>query len=209
MARTKVLGKTFLLLLLIIILILFGLLWFDMLGVIDAKGLFAPVYKALHLAPQTSQTATAKDFVIADLDDDRFAKRLEALDIRVEELDKREADIAVQEENNAQIAQELKDKEIAQAEREKTFNNQLKKYETRERNIEQIVMNLNGMQPANAVAILNEMNDQDVIDVLRCAEEVAQAEGSSSMGSYWLSLMPATRAAEIQRKMANKPVSLD
>jgi flagellar protein FlbB len=29
------------------------------------------------------------------------------------------------------------------------------------------------------------------------------------MVSYWLTLMPAERAAEIQRKMANKPVTLD
>ena len=209
MARAKTLGKTLLLLLLIIILALFGLLWFDMLGVIEAKSLFAPVYKVLHLEPRTSVSATSKDIVLADLEDDRFAKRLQSLDIRTEELDKREADIAVQEENNAQIAQELKDKETAQAEREKTFNNQVKKYETRERNIEQIVQNLKGMQPDKAVAILVEMNDQDVIDVLRFEKENAVATGSSSMGAYWLSLMPSTRAAELNRKMANKPVSLD
>ena len=91
----------------------------------------------------------------------------------------------------------------------KTFNNRVKQYDDRDRNIEQIVRNLNGMQPARAVAILNEMNDQDVIDVLRRAEEDAKASGGSSMGAYWLSLMPAARAAELQRKMANKPLSLD
>jgi flagellar protein FlbB len=53
------------------------------------------------------------------------------------------------------------------------------------------------------------MDDQTVIDVLRKVEEIAAAEGSSSMGSYWLSLMPSDRAAEIQRKMLSKPESLD
>ena len=66
-----------------------------------------------------------------------------------------------------------------------------------------------GILSANAVAILLEMDDQDVIDVLRRAEEDASANGETSMGSYWLSQMPAARAAEIQRKMANRPSSLD
>ena len=65
------------------------------------------------------------------------------------------------------------------------------------------------MKPDAAVAILVAMDDQTVIDVLRKVEELAAANGSSSMGSYWLSLMPSDRAAEIQRKMISKPESLD
>ena len=53
------------------------------------------------------------------------------------------------------------------------------------------------------------MDDQDVIDVLRRADEDATALGQTSLVAYWLSLMPPERAAEIQRKMANKPLSLD
>ncbi len=209
MARGKYLGKSILLLLLIIVLVLFGLLWFDYLGVIQAKGLFAPVYRLMGLQPQTSSSVSSKNLVQADLDNDRFAKRLESLDIRKEELDKREVDIRTQEDNNTQIAQELKDKETALEEREKTFNNEVKKYDDRMTNIEQIVQNLNGMQPKNAVAILNEMDDQLVIDVLRRAEADADAAGTASMVAYWLSLMPQARAAELQRKMVNKPLSLD
>ena len=209
MTRVKVLGKSILLLILIIILALFGLLWFDYLGIIQAKSVFAPVYRLIGLEPQTSTAPSSPaNLAEADLDNDRFAKRLEALDIRTEELDKREADIVTAEENNAQVAQELEDQKKAQEVREKTFNNEVKKYDDRMVNIDQIVQNLEGMQPVNAVNILVEMNDQDVIDVLRRAEEKAAASGTSSMGAYWLSLMPAARAAEIQRKMANKPTSL-
>ena len=53
------------------------------------------------------------------------------------------------------------------------------------------------------------MDDQTVIDVLRKVEEIAAANGSSSMGSYWLSLMKSERAALIQRKMISKPESLE
>jgi flagellar protein FlbB len=49
------------------------------------------------------------------------------------------------------------------------------------------------------------MDDQDAIDVFRKTEEIAQAEGTSSIVSYWLSLMPSERAAELQRKRAGRP----
>ena len=61
------------------------------------------------------------------------------------------------------------------------------------------------MQPANAVEIINRMNDQDAIDVLRKTEEIAQTEGTASIVYYWLSLMPPDRAAELQSKMAGRP----
>ena len=210
MSGAKVLGKSILLIILIVILVLFGMLWFDYLGIIHAKKTFAPLFKMVGLAPQTSITAdNPNQLVEADLDNDRFAKRLEALEIRAEELSKRESDVQLAEDANAQVALELEDKEKTLVEREKTFNNLVKKYDDRSVNIEQIVANLNGMPPKNAVAILVAMDDQDVIDVLRKADEVAAASGEASTVAYWLSLMPGERAAEIQRKMANKPLSIN
>lgn len=203
------LGKSIVLLILIIILSLLGLLWFDYLGVIQAKKYFSPIYKMLGLVPQTSISASSSEPFEADLDEDRFAMRIEALDMRTEELNKREEDIKKIEDENQQIAQELEDRRVSQDEREKTFNNTLKQYDDRNINIAQISANLTGMQPKAAVDILLAMDDQDVIDVLRKTEADAKASGTSSMVAYWLSLMPADRAAQIQRKMANKPVSLD
>ncbi len=208
-SRAKTLGKSIVLIILIIILVLAGLLWFDYLGIIQMKKFFSPVYKLFGLQPQTTTAdSSPNDLSEEDLDNARFAKRLEALDIRTEELDKRESDIQTGEENNAQVAQELEEQKKAQEEREKTFNSQVRMYDDRKVNIEQIVQNLNGMQPVKAVAILEEMDDQDIIDVLRQAEVDAASAGTSSMGSYWLSLMKPDRAAEIQRKMANKPTSI-
>ena len=159
--------------------------------------------------PQTSVTEISNaDLLKADLDEERLAKRLEELSIRSEELDKRELDILALEQENTQIAQELEERRISQEEREKTFNNIQKMYDDRSVNIRKNAENLNGMAPANAVAILNEMDDQDIIDTLRMVDQIASEEGTSSMVSYWLSLMPAERVAELQRKMANKPTSL-
>ena len=207
--RNGGIGKTIALLFLIIILVLGGLMWFDYLGVIHAKKMFAPVYKLMGLTPQTSTTATKSNPFSGDLDEDRFAKRIEALDARTQELDKRETDISNVENQNEAIAKELEERRKSQDEREKTFNNQVKKYDDRNRNIEQIVSYLNSMPPQTAVEQLVGMVDQDIIDILRKADEMAAASRTTSMSSVWLMNFPADRAAAVERKMANKPASLD
>lgn len=204
----KAIGKSIVLIMLIIIMALGGLLWFDYLGVVHMKSVFSPLYKILGKKTQTSVTATASNPIAADLDQDRINSQREAIDLRMEELDKRESEIVQKEKLNEQIASELSNREKSQEEREKTFNQTLKKYDDKNVNIEQIAANLNGMRPEAAVNILVAMDDQTVIDVLRKVEEIAARNGTSSMGSYWLSLMPAGRAAEIQRKMLSKPDSL-
>lgn len=193
---------------LIIIMALGGLLWFDYLGVVHVKSVFSPLYKVLGKEPQSSVTATSSNPIVADLDQDRINKQREAIELRTEELDKRENEITQKEQLNEQIASELTNREKSQEEREKTFNQTVKQYDDKNVNIEQIAANLNGMRPEAAVNILVAMDDQTVIDVLRKVEEIAARNGTSSMGSYWLSLMPAERAAEIQRKMLSKPDSL-
>jgi len=58
------------------------------------------------------------------------------------------------------------------------------------------------MPPANSVAILLKMGDQDIIDLLRIVEQQAQKAGTDSVVPLWLSMMPADKAADLQRKMA-------
>ncbi len=198
-------GKSIVLIMLIVAMSLGGLLWFDFLGVIQVKKFFSPVYRLMGREPQVSVSSTSSRPITGDLDAERLEKQREALELYREELDRREGDIAQKEKLNAQMAQELDAREKSQEEREKTFNQRVKKYDDKNVNIEQIALNLNGMQPAAAVNILLAMEDQVVIDVLRKVEELAKRGGTASMGSYWLSLMPPERAAEIQRKSLSKP----
>lgn len=209
MSVKKTLGKSFVLILIILILVFGGLLWFNFLGIIRLNSLFAPVYKLLGKEPQTSVTVTQSKPLAVNIDEDRLKKIQESLDIQTEELEKRESDITAKENLLAQTAAELDEREKNQEEREKTFNLTQKKYEDINVNIEQIANNLNGMRPEAAVNILLAMNDQLVIDVLRKVEELAAQNNTASMGSYWLSLMPSERAAEIQRKMVSKPETLE
>ena len=207
--RSGSIGKTIVLIILVLILAIGGLLWFDFLGVIHVKSIFAPVYKLLGLQQQTSVTSTSSKPLFADLDQDRLDKQRESLEIFKQELEKRESDVVIIEKKNEQIALEIENREKSLEEREKTFNNEKKKYDDKEVNIVQIAANLEGMQPVNAVEILQKMDDQLVIDVLRKVEERAQANNTSSLVAYWLSLMDPERAATIQRKMAVKPISIE
>ena len=199
--------KVFLLLILISILVLGGLLWFDYLGLVHTRTIFAPIYAIFNKeVPQGVATSSEE---IADLENDRYAKRVKALEIRSEELDKREGELEAEKKESLKIAEELNDRKISIEEKEKSFKQMMEETDDRNRNIVQIANYMNGMRPTNAVANLLEMDEQDIIDVLRATENIAAQEGKTSLVSYWFSLMPPARAAEIQRKMANKPNKLN
>jgi flagellar protein FlbB len=194
------------LLLLIVVLAGGGLVWFDYLNVIDAKTVLAPLYHLIGREGRT-QTETASGEPL-NLDAERLAVRLEALELRNLEMNTREQDLSSRYGQIEQMAQELEERQKALDERENSFNAVTQEAETKGRNVEQNARYLTGMPPERAVGILVAEDDQDVIDVLRKTEEIAQAEGTTSIVAYWLSLMPPQRAAELQRKMAGRPPNL-
>ena len=205
----KGVGKSIVLIIIIVILVLGGLLWFDWLGLINVGFVRKGVSKILKKDVQTTDVSTLNKPVTENIDENRLAKQREALEILIEEQDKRESDLSEREKQSEQIAAELMERERNLEEREKTFEQTVTRYDEKTSNISQIGEYLNGMRPEHAVSILNEMEIQNVIDVLRKVEETAKAEEKTSMVSYWLSLMPPDRAAEIKRKMITKPENLD
>ncbi|MEW5813895.1 MAG: flagellar protein FlbB [Spirochaetota bacterium] len=199
-------GPRIIVLLLLIIALLFGgLIWFDFLGLIDVKDTLAPVLSLVGQKPRT-KIADIESPVL--LGEERMKKQLEALELRTEELDKREEQITLTESEIKQMLESLKEKEKVLEEKEKAFNVQASLYENKRANIEQNSKYLVGMPPKSAVKILKNMEDQDVIDLLRATERLAAEAGEESIVAYWLSLLaeeePA-RAATLQRKMAKKP----
>jgi flagellar protein FlbB len=204
--KPRVLGRALLLILLIVALAAGGVVWFDYLGLIDAKGLLGPAYRSIGIPAKKAPAIPADSPAL--LDEERFGKRLESLTIRSEELDKREGDIAKSESVVGQKAQELEERAKALDDREKSFNETLKQYDDRKANVVQNAAYLTSMPPAKAVEILQSLDDQSVIDIFRAVETQAKAAGSNSIVPYWLSLMPPIRSADIQRKMTAKPSSL-
>lgn len=187
------------LLLLVGVLVLGGLIWFDYLGILDARRTLAPVFS---LFGARKPEVEAEDPLL--LEKERLAKQMEALAVRSEELATLEQQLKAREAELGQKIEQVQEREKAVEDREKLFNERAKAIENRRDNIKRNAVYLVGMPPDKAVKILLEMEDQDVIEILRITEEQAQEAGEVSLVAYWLSLMPADRAATLQRKMARK-----
>ena len=198
--------RIFVLILLITVLFIGGVVWFDYLGIINARDQIAYVYSLIN-KKEKGLKIEDKDNVFL-LEQERYNKMKEAIDIREEELNKKIEELA---KHNIEIKQRieiLNEKEKALEERENSFNVRTLLYENKIANIEQSSRYLTGMPPEKAKNILLSMNDQDIIDILRVTERISQESGEASLVSYWLSLMPPERSAAIQRKMTIKPNEL-
>ena len=202
-------GKSILLLLLVIVLAAGGIFWFDYLNVIEAKSLLAPVYKFIPFAPgegRTQPRAGADE--ILNLDAERLAIRLEAIELQRMEMTVIQRDLDTRRNEIAQMDQELEARQVALDSREDSLRMQGLDADNKDRNVEQNARYLVGMPPQNAVNIIAGLDDQFAIDVIRKTEEIAQAEGTVSIVAFWFSLMDPARAAELQRKMAGRPPAL-
>jgi len=195
-------AKIFFLIILIFVLIVGGLLWVDFLGLINARDSLAPVLRLVRLdVPEPVQQPD--DLYL--LDRERLGKLTEALDLREASLISREETISLQEAELQELASQLEERQKSVDEKEKSLNEALKMYDNKKANLEQNALYLAGMEPKKAVAIMLEMKDTELVDVLRTSERLSQESGKASLVAFWLSEMPPERAAELQSKMALKP----
>src|SRR5512136_3510261 len=102
--RPRVLGRIILLVAIILALVVGGLVWFDFIGLVDAKAVLAPAYRLVGLRVRTDSPVKADRPDL--LEEERYAKRLESLQVRSEELDSREAELKRQDAAVAQRVQE-------------------------------------------------------------------------------------------------------
>jgi len=197
-----VFGRIVGLLFLISLLVGAGLLWLDVLGLIDAREIALPLLKSMGMTT-TDRRINADDPLL--LDRERLRQREKAVVLMKEDLALKAADLKKQSDELAQKVNGLETRVKAEDDRENSFNEIKKQAEDRRANLVQNSQYLNSMPPAKAVPILLQMGDQDLIDLLRVTEDEAKAQGQSSIVSAWIALMPPDRAAAIQRKMARKP----
>jgi len=218
MTNRRIIGRVVVLLFLILILTGGGLLWFDFLNVIDARHVTGPIVNALRGVPligrfmpegdaRTQPILRDDDFI--NLDAERFAVLVEALELRHMEVDRQQNDIHLRMGQIEQFAQELDERQNALDERENSFNDLRSAAEIRASTVERNAINLTNMPPASAVGILAAMDDQDIIDVFLKTDELAEAGGTMSIVPFWLSLMEPQRAADISRKMVSRPFALN
>ncbi|MFQ3619998.1 MAG: flagellar protein FlbB [Spirochaetales bacterium] len=186
------------LVLLILVLTVGGALWFDYLGVLSIKETAAPILRMVGLQPPAKLPEAEASYL---LEMERLEKLKESLDLQTEELRRFEDSLKEKEKEINQKLAELEEQRKALQDQEKSFNQRVRSFENKRANLEQNARYLTGMPPAQAVAILLKMEDQDMIDHLRMVEELAKSAGEESIVSFWLSQMPPERAATIKRKM--------
>ena len=195
--------KSTLLVILILLIMVGGLIIFDWLGLMSLRQEFAPILRLVGLNaapdPNTSESEGAS------LNDARLRQQLESLELKRKNLEELEQKLL-------QRSDELDERELAITQAEGQLQQQLNSLEEREnlyreRNtkVEQVARNFSDMPPAQAVAQMNEMEALLVVDVLRAAERLATQGEASSLVSYWVSLMPAERGAEINKLLVSKP----
>lgn len=196
-------GKSILLLLLIVALIIGGIIWFDFLGVIEKGESLGFVTKTLGL--ESAEKIDDTEDSIYLLDAVRLVKEREALDRREITLKSREESIVLEEAKNKQIMEELKEKEAAIIDKEKSLNEALGRYDDEQKNLETTVKYLAALPPQSVVDILVNYPVLKVVDTLRKEDEIAGTEGRASNSSVWLLFMEPKRAAEVQDMMIKKP----
>jgi len=188
--------------LLILILAAGGLVWFDYLGLVDARETVAPV-TGLFGDDQDPGVNAADDIML--MDRLRLEKLQESVDLREAELSEEEEQLQAARAELEEVQQQLDQRAADLEEREVSLNEQLQRYDNRRAVLEQNSRDLTSMRPANAVEILAGYDDQLLIDTLRVTEELAQEAGEVSLVSVWLSQLPADRASDIQRQMTLTP----
>ena len=191
-------------LILLVAVVLGGFMILDFLGLYSIKPVIAPVMKVFGVkTPVPVENPDDPNL----LDRERLSMRQEAVEARADELNALEEKLKSAEIEMSQKSEMLEQKEKELEEQKNALINVTDSAVTRKENIRRNSQKLVGMKPQNAVAIMEQMDDQDVVDIILAADEIAAENGEQSITAYWLSLMDAGKAADIQRKMALRPAS--
>ncbi len=188
--------------------IIIGLvIWFDYLEFIETPRFLQPVLGFFGLQTEVVNQEEA----LIDLESPwvveriRIEKEREAILSEAENLAQQESDLDARATELDARENSLEQTAISLEEQKKTLNQVLNRYEDKDAVIRQNSLTLQNMPPEDAVQILSNYDDQQLIDVLRMTDQISVESGRASIVPFWLSLLPPDRAAQVQRKMTVKP----
>src|SRR6056297_1102833 len=201
-SRVSAAPRIFGLSLLVLVLALGGALWFDFLGLIDVTAVFAPALRWVGLEPRAEAVEADSPLL---LENERIGKREEALAILGDELEERAQTIEARETELQALAEQLAAREAALDDRENSVSEALRRVENERAALVKLSTYLTNMPPADAVEIMVNYRDPLLLDVLLMTDDLAEAGGQASLVPFWLSQMPADRAAIIGEKLEMLP----
>jgi len=200
--RARAWPRIFGLTLVVVILGVGGALWFDFLGLVDVTGFFAADLRWVGLEPR--ETAIEADDPLL-LEGSRLEKREEALALREDELIQRGAAVGEREAELQLLADQLEAREVELEDRENSVSERLRQVENERAALVKLSGYLTNMPPADAVAQMVSYSDDDLLDVLLVTDELAQESGQASLVPFWLSQLPADRAAAVGERLLLLP----
>jgi flagellar protein FlbB len=197
-AGPKIFGLT----LLVVILGVGGALWFDFLGLVDVTGFFAPALRWVGLQPR-EDTTEADDPLL--LEGSRLQKREDALALREDEITQRTSGLETLEGELQLLADQLEERETELDDRENSVSERLRQVENERAALVKLSGYLTNMPPADAVAQMVNYTDDLLLDVLLVTDDLAQESGRASLVPFWLSKLPADRAAAVGERLSLLP----
>lgn len=200
--RVRAWPRIFGLILLVVLLGVGGALWFDFLGLIDVTGFFSPALRWVGLQPR-EEAVDAEDLFL--LEGSRLGKREEALALREDELAQRAEDVIAREAELQLLADQLEGREAELDDRENSVNERLRQVENERAALVKLSGYLTNMPPADAVAQMVKYNDDLLLDILLVTDDLAQESGQASLVPFWLSQLPADRAAAVGERLSLLP----
>lgn len=199
MHRNNALKITFLILL-ILALSSAGAFIFDKLNIIDIAPQLSTLTQFIGLTEGEYPASSSKP-----LNEARLRAQIEAIEIdralleeEQERLSRQTEELQLREQAITDLEAKLREQYESLAQKEQLYRDRIVK-------VERIAQNFNQMPPEQAVAQMNEMDPLLLVDILRAADRIAQSQKENSLVPYWISQMPAKRAAEINRLMVEKP----
>ncbi|MCL2026101.1 MAG: hypothetical protein FWG92_04770 [Leptospirales bacterium] len=172
-----------------------GVMWLDYIGLVDLSGKMG----FLRGKPELVIDAAGDEPTL--IDREKLAKEQQALVSREEELNKRET--LLKEKENEFLAEQEK---LAEQKRgleieQKKLADQKNEHAGYEKNIRVLANKIANMPPEESVQIMTGWDDPTIIDVLRQMDVDADTEGSTSITSYLITLMPREKASRIMYLM--------
>jgi hypothetical protein len=194
----KVSDKSKLLYLLLMIIFLLGVggFWLDYIGLIKMDRIFP------FLASKESQSVLyAGDDEPSLMKLEEFEKEKDKLKERIADLDRREAMLGENEKRQLSDKDKIEEMRKGIELEKKRLNDEKNKNNGYKKNVADLAGKIQSMLPAEAVQIMVKWDDPLIIDVLRQIDENALAEGSQSVSSYLISLMPKDKASRVMYLM--------
>ncbi|NBU96692.1 MAG: flagellar protein FlbB [Spirochaetia bacterium] len=185
--------RAFYLLLLIFFLLAIGFFVFDYYKLIDADEMLPFLAKK----PATVNWDQESPTEVEKLEIEKAKERLQE---EMAEIEKIRAELQLQKEKLESDTQNLEEVRKGIKEKERQIIARQKEEENRQNKLKVLANKVGNMRPMDAVGMLENWPDQDIIDVFKQMDKDAEEEGKPTITNYLLSLFEAKRRSVIANK---------